>query len=1132
VTAPGALALDASRPADPAGAARPSLEEARERHRCGLVLLDGLGNVTFANAGALALLRTTAKDVRGAALADTFPLLSSSAIESASRTGGDAGPVDVRVLHEGREAWLQIHVAALADGSALSVIDITPQKRAERLLACEKAVLEQLVAGAPLGDVLGTLARSIEALSATGMQCSVLRLEDGCLLHGAAPSLPDPYNAAIHGLRIGPNVGSCGTAAYERRAVDATDIATDPRWVDFRHLAAAHGLGACCSTPIIGSDGAVLGTIAMYFRTPTTPGADDRDLIAAAARLASVAIERHRAAEALHRSEQFSRSIVDGSHDCIKTLALDGALLWVNAQGCRLLGIAGPDEVEGRSYIDLWEGDDRERAREAVAAAARGEVGQFFGRFRVGDRTRHWNVVVSPIVGAHGAPERLVAVSRDVTDRVEREQALAEREGELRALADSIPHLAWMARADGHIFWYNRRWYEYTGTTPEQVDGWGWQAVHDPRVLPDVIARWRASVETGAPFEMEFPLRGGDGTFRMFLTRVNPLRDADGNVVRWFGTNTDVDQVSRVREALREETRTLELLNRTGATLASSLDVEALLQAVTDAGTELSGAKFGAFFYNATNADGDVFMLYTLTGAPREAFDGFGHPRATDLFGPTFRGEGVIRCDDVRKDPRYGRWAPHYGMPKGHLPVVSYLAVPVIARSGEVFGGLFFAHPEPGVFTERSERLVCAVAAQAAIAIDNARLYQAAQRASEERSRLLASERAARSEAERTSRMKDEFLATLSHELRTPLSAILGWSQVLRSGRASEADVRLGLDAIERNARAQTQLIEDLLDMSRIVSGKLRLDVQPVHPATLVEAAIETLRPAARAKEIRLELECEPGLDAIAGDPARLQQVVWNLLANAIKFTPQRGRVAVAVQRAATHLEIRVADDGAGIDASFLPHVFDRFSQADASVTRRFGGLGLGLSIVRHLIELHGGWVRAESAGEGRGATFTAGLPLAAPDRAAATAPETPRATAPARTAFQPLDLSGVRVLVVDDQEDALALAHRVLASCGADVKAAAGADEALALLPSFRPDVLVSDIGMPGMDGYAFLRKVRALGAERGGRVPAVALTAFARPEDREQALQAGFRVHLTKPVEPAELVSAVARVADRHAG
>ncbi len=523
-------------------------------------------------------------------------------------------------------------------------------------------------------------------------------------------------------------------------------------------------------------------------------------------------------------------------------------------------------------------------------------------------------------------------------------------------------------------------------------------------------------------------------------------------------------------------------------------------------------------------------MLYTLSGAPRAAFEKFGLPRNTPVFNPTFRGEGVMRSDDITKDPRYGTMSPHHGMPQGHLPVRSYLAAPVVSRSGEVIGGLFFGHPEPGMFTERHERIILGVVSQAAIAIDNARLYEAAQKAAEERKQLLESERAARAESERTSALKDQFLANLSHELRTPLSAILGWSQVLRTRAPDDPDLRQGLEAIERNARVQTQLIEDLLDMNRITSGKVRLDIQTVEPIAFIEAAIETIRPAANAKGIRLEKLLDPVAGPISGDPSRLQQVVWNLLSNAIKFTPKDGKVQVVLERVNSHIEISVADTGIGINPEFLPHLFERFRQADASTTRKHGGLGLGLSIVKNLVELHGGSVSAKSKGAGCGTTFTVNLPLMIVHRNASNGerlhPATPQFVA---LDFKPSDLSGIKVLVVDDELDARELVKRVLLDCGAEIITTGSADEALVSIATEKPHVLVSDIGMPDVDGYELLKRVRALGQAQGGKIPAIALTAFARSEDRTRALRAGFLVHVSKPVEPSELVATIASVVGR---
>jgi PAS domain S-box-containing protein len=400
-------------------------------------------------------------------------------------------------------------------------------------------------------------------------------------------------------------------------------------------------------------------------------------------------------------------------------------------------------------------------------------------------------------------------------------------------------------------------------------------------------------------------------------------------------------------------------------------------------------------------------------------------------------------------------------------------------------------------------------------------------RAEEERIRLLQSEREARAEAERASGMKDEFLATLSHELRTPLSAVLGWAQVLRRGALDPGSIGEGLEVIERNARAQAQIIEDLLDMSRIISGRLRLDVQLVKLAEVIEEALATVRPAAEAKGIRLLTVLDPHVGPVRGDSARLQQVVWNLLSNAIKFTPRGGRVQVALERVDSHLEISISDTGQGIEPEFLPMVFERFRQADQTTTRRHGGLGLGLALVKQFVELHGGSVQVQSPGSGAGSTFTVELPLAVVHEARRpddTHPRVPRAIPLGQTG---ISLRGVRVLVVDDEADARELIRRLLEDSRAEVSTTGSAVEALDALDHFDPHVIVSDIGMPGRDGYDLIHEVRARGRARGGTVPAIALTAFARSEDRTRALVAGYQMHVAKPVEPSELIASVASLA-----
>ncbi|HVE49492.1 MAG TPA: ATP-binding protein [Casimicrobiaceae bacterium] len=710
------------------------------------------------------------------------------------------------------------------------------------------------------------------------------------------------------------------------------------------------------------------------------------------------------------------------------------------------------------------------------------------------------------------------------------ESALRQSESRLRAILGQAT--AGVAETDltGRFTLVNPTYCRIVGRPADEVYGLRMQDITHPDDSTRNLTLFDRLVTDGEPFEIEKRYVRPNGEPVWVSNHVSPIIDADGKPYAAVTIVQDISERKRTEQALLEETRMLELVNRTGMALTAELDLQALLQAVTDAATQLSGANFGAFFYNLTNASGDSYRLYTLSGVPRDAFAKFDQPRATPLFGPTFRGDAAIRIDDVVKDPRYGQVAPHYGMPKGHLPVRSYLAVPVISRRGEVIGGLFFGHVESGVFSDRSERLVTGLAAQAAVAIDNAHLYAAAQEAAEERAALLESERLARTHAERMSALKDQFLATLSHELRTPLSAILGWSQVLRLRTTPPADVDQGLQTIERNARVQIQLIEDLLDMSRIAAGKLRLDVQQLQPIAFVEAAIATMQPAIDAKGLRLERFLDPAAGPVSGDPNRLQQVVWNLLANAVKFTPKGGKVQLRLERVNSHIEIAVADTGIGIKGEFLPHVFEQFRQADASTTREHGGLGLGLSIVKHLVELHGGTVRAASPGDGQGATFSVQLPVTILHETDPPEPRVhPASSAAAAFDLSLVDLSDVKVLVIDDEPDACLLIKRVLTECHAEVATASSAAEALALLQEKRPHVLVSDIGMPGVDGYQLLRRVRALGPARGGDVPAIALTAFARSEDRTRALRAGFALHLAKPVEPSELIATVASIAGR---
>jgi PAS domain S-box-containing protein len=887
-------------------------------------------------------------------------------------------------------------------------------------------------------------------------------------------------------------------------------------------------------------------------------------------------------------------------------------------------------------------------------------------------------------------------------------------------------------------------------------------------------------------FVMPLHLHGEmNGTFVCYYRTPAAIGAQDQELARVFA-----DVVSAVLSA-----RKFDRFAEAARVVSAELDLSRIVQSVTDAATELTNAHFGAFFYNVLNADGGSYMLYSISGVPREAFERFPMPRNTAVFHPTFSGSSIVRSPNIRKDPRYGHTAPHFGMPEGHLPVTSYLAVPVISRSGEVLGGLFFGHPEEGVFTENEEQIVEALAAQAAVAIDNARLYDALQR---ERERLMRSEsrhralvnatpahqfiwtstpegrltndiaawqkltgqtaeelrehgwsavvhpqdrervtrrrsealserkpmqqefrirasdgsyrwivstsapvfaddgsvlewvgtiadvharktteenlrflaeiggllassldyettlrtvarlavpeiadwcavdiadeqgghrrlavahvdpekvelaleidrrfpaapendtvgrviksgqsewlrdippdmiekaplhpehrailrelgllsfmvvplrahdrtlgaltfalsdsrrhftetdlafgeelgrRAAAaienarlySAAQAANQAKDDFLATLSHELRTPMTAVLGWSRMLKMGLSADETAE-AIEAIDRSASVQMKLIEDILDMSRIMAGKMRIDALPVDVCAIAQSALATVHPAAAAKGVEIFTSFPREAPHVLGDEGRLQQIVWNLLTNAIKFTDRGGEVSLRLITTPELVKLIVRDSGTGIDPAFLPHVFERFRQQDSSTTRAHGGIGLGLAIVRHLVELHGGRITAHSEGIGRGSTFTVELPALRARRVAELAPAAAHHDMPS--------LEGMSLLVIDDEAMTRDVISVMLRRAGAKVVTADSVRAAHDALAGFRPDAILSDIAMPGEDGYTFLRGFR----EHDQTTPVIALTAFGRPEDREKALTSGFNAFLKKPIDPVALAT-----------
>jgi PAS domain S-box-containing protein len=583
--------------------------------------------------------------------------------------------------------------------------------------------------------------------------------------------------------------------------------------------------------------------------------------------------------------------------------------------------------------------------------------------------------------------------------------------------------------------------------------------------------------------------------------RAVPVRDRRGAAAGTVVVLRDITERKLTEAAQAEENRILELLSATGRSISAELDLQILVQTITDAATELSGAKFGAFFYNVTNGSGESFLLYTLSGAPREAFQDFGLPRNTPIFEPTFRGEGIVRSANIMSDARYGKVAPHHGMPAGHLPVRSYLAVPVISRSSEVIGGLFFGHPDVGVFTERSERLVAGIAAQAAIAIDNARLY-------DEAKRELGSRMRTESALQEADRRKDEFLATLAHELRNPLAPIRQAAHIANAPGATDAQKRWSHGVISRQVQHMALLLDDLLDISRVTRGTLELRVEMTELSAVVDAAVETARPAIDAKRHSLTVDMPAEPIQLAADPLRLAQVISNLLTNAAKYTDREGKVSVRARVDGGKVAISVSDNGIGIAREELGGLFDMYSQAKSGRDRAEGGLGIGLALAKGLVALHGGTIEARSAGPERGSEFIISLPLK---------------TLPLKRdrVGDVTEIGTVRrrVLIADDNRDSAESLAMLLRMDGHDVIVVNDGDEALTALRSHPPEVALIDIGMPRLDGYEVARQVRS--GPHGQSVTLIAVTGWGQDSDKARALAAGFDHHFTKPIEPERLAS-----------
>lgn len=763
------------------------------------------------------------------------------------------------------------------------------------------------------------------------------------------------------------------------------------------------------------------------------------------------------------------------------------------------------EQIWGRSREELYADpkvwmqtvhpDDRDRVQRAIAQCLTSDSQDEEYRIIRPDGSIRWVRDRSFIArNLDGEPCRLAGVAEDITDRKQTEVALQKSEQRYRDLAEAMPQVVWLMSPTGAMQYFNRHWYDYTGLSEAESIGFGGIVSIHPDDRSRTMQVWTRAIATGESDTVEYRLRHFDGSYRWFISRGVPLRDNAGEITSWIGTITDIDHQKQIEAALRERESQLQFVLDSSKIGEWGLDLKTPSRV-----TRRSLLHDQIFGYEALLPEWNY-----------ETFLNHVHPDDRATIELKFQ-QTLSTYEDLDFECRITRAD---GDPAW------------IAVRGSIYRDI---QGQPtrlvGIVTDITDR----------------RQVEA------EREQLLQREQTARENAEQANRIKDEFLAVLSHELRSPLNPILGWAKLLQTREFDSAVLKKAVETIERNARLQAQLIEDLLDVSRILQGKVSFNTIPINLVTVIESSIETVRLASEAKMIEIQTTFDASIGQVLGDPNRLQQVVWNLLSNAVKFTPEGGRVEVKLEQVQEghdsrqrgkeaktvtsplhpSIQLTVSDTGKGISPDFLPHVFDYFRQADSKTTRKFGGLGLGLAIVRYLVELHGGTVWAESLGEGQGATFVVRLPLL-------NRPE--KGLKPEDTALN-IDyssfnapLTNLQILVVDDDTDTRDFYTVVLKQAGAIVTAVSSAEEALQVLAQLKPNILLSDIGMPDMDGYMLIRQIRGMEAQdkkaQDKTMPAIALTAYAGESDQKQAIAAGFQHYMSKPIEPQELVKAIVKL------
>lgn len=1128
------------------------------------VALDRQWRVTYMNQRAVQLLNVTLEEVIGKTHWEVWSWSVGRLPEQQYRRAmAEQVPVHFEVLYEPTETWLEVHAYPSPDGLGIYCRDISDRKQSEKVLQNNEEKLRLFARYAPAG------------IAMFDFDMRYIRVSQRWI---------DDYNLSSVEAVL-------GRSHY--------DIFPEipARWKEIHQRCLAGATEKCDEDQFLRADGSE-----QWIRWEIHPWHDNGGQIGGIIVFSEDITSRKQAEVALRESEIFNRQILESSPDCVKVLDLEGRLLYMNVGGQRLLDICDFETYRNFSWLEFWQGSSRQSAQQALETAIAGSVGKFQGYCpTMNGRPKWWEVVVTPIINANGQIERLLSVSRDITERKQAEQQLQNTLQTLTTLIKSSPLPIVVIEPDCVAQIWNR--------AAEQLFGWSEAEVLGkplPIVPPEKLEECRQvreAVVKGEIFSgVETYRCKRDGSSVIVSISAAPLYDDRGNPSTILLIFQDVTQRQQAQSALREseewtrlalkaarlgtwrynprrdlvelDARMCEIWGepdegtiiplpvvlerihpddqaRVAAAIKTALDpassgtYEIEYRVVWNDGTErwvstngqaqfegegeakrptvfigtaldISDRKLAEAALQVTeqrlvtmvnNTSAAIFIKdlegrYLLMNHECERLFNVTNAEVCgktdyDLFSPAL-------ADELRANDRQVLEAGYAFTLEESIPfedgIHTYIAVkfPLVDAMGVPYA-------TAGISTDITKQK---------------RLEQALRDALEQVNQLFAQEQAARAEAEQANRLKDEFLAVLSHELRSPLNPILGWTKLLRSRRLDETRTTEALATIERNAKLQAQLIEDLLDISRIMRGKLTLNPTPVGLSFVILASLETVRLAAEAKKIQIDINLEPNVGQVYGDAARLQQVVWNLLSNAVKFTPTGGQVEVRLTPVGNQAQIQVSDRGKGIHPDFLPYVFEHFRQEDGATTRKFGGLGLGLAIARQIVELHGGRIWAESPGEGQGATFTVELPLL--NTSSSLEAESTASVSHSSS----LPLTGIRVLVVDDEPDSRDVIEFVVQHAGAEVMAVSSAIEALQTLQSFQPDILLSDIGMAGMDGYGLMREIRQLPANQGGQISAIALTAYAGEYDQQQALNAGFGQHLSKPAEPDALIQLIVKL------